>query len=49
MYINLSYEETMRRIDECEKRYVEKGLKRTFCREIKYPYHVHLYYGEKQI
>jgi len=47
--MDLTYEETMRRIDECEKRYVEKGLKRTFCREIKYPYHVHLYYGENQI
>ena len=47
--MDLTYEETMRRIDEREKEYAEKGLKRTFCREVKYPYHVHLYYGERQI
>ena len=47
--MDLTYEETMRRIDDREMEYAKKGLKRTFCRVIKYPYHVHLYYGESQI
>ena len=43
------YEETLRRIEQREEEYAKKGLKRSFCREIRYPYHVHLYYGERQI
>ncbi|MBR4305853.1 MAG: hypothetical protein IKT78_03310, partial [Ruminiclostridium sp.] len=47
--MELSYEETMRRIDKYEKDYADKGLVRKLCRKVSFPYHVHLYKGENQI
>ena len=47
--MELSYEETMRRIDEYEKENARKGLNRKLCRKVSFPYHIHLYKGEKQI
>ena len=47
--MELSYEETMRRIDEHEKQYAQEGLNHKLCRKVPFPYHVHLYKGEDQI
>ena len=47
--MELSYEETMRRIDEYEKEFSDIGLERKLCRKVSFPYHVDLYKGENQI
>ena len=47
--MELSYEETMRRIDEYEKEYADEGLNHKLCRKVSFPYHVDLYKGENQI
>lgn len=47
--MDLSYEETMRRITQREEEYAKKGLKRSLWREVTYPYDVDLYKGEDQI
>jgi len=47
--MDLSYEETIRRINELENEYLKRGLKRSLCREVTYPYRVDLYKGEDQI
>ncbi|MBQ3642698.1 CdiI family contact-dependent growth inhibition immunity protein [bacterium] len=47
--MDLSFEETMLRIKQREEEYAKKGLKRSLCREVTYPYDVDLYKGENQI
>lgn len=47
--MELSYEETMRRIDKYEKEFADKGLERKFCRVNKYPWRICLYKGENKI
>ena len=47
--LDLSYEETIRRITQREEEYAKKGLKRSLWREVTYPYDVDLYKGENQI
>ena len=47
--VDLSYEETIRRITQREEEYAKKGLKRSLWREVTYPYDVDLYKGEDQI
>lgn len=46
MYMDLTYEETMRRINEYES---NDPLNYKYCREIQYPYRIHVYSGEEQI
>ena len=47
--MELSYEETMQRIDEYEKEYADEGLNHKLCRKVSFPYYVDLYKGENQI
>ena len=47
--MELSYEETMRRIDKYEKEYADEGLNHKLCRKVSFPYYVDLYKGENQI
>ncbi len=44
--MDLNYEETMRRINEYES---NDPLNYKYCREIQYPYRIHVYSGEEQI
>ena len=44
--MDLSYEETMRRIEEYEK---NDFTNYKYCKEKKYPWHIHIYKGENQI
>lgn len=47
--MELNFEETMKRIAQHEEEYAKKGLKRTLCRKVSYPYRVDLYKGKDQI
>lgn len=47
--MDLSVEETLRRIEQREEEYAKKGLKRSFCKEVSYPYRTDIYKGEDQI
>ena len=47
--MDLSYEETMKRIQELEAEEKKRGTNFQFCKEVKYPYHVEIYKGEEHI
>lgn len=49
IYMDLSHEETIRRINELENECLKRGLKESLCRKVRYPYRVDLYKGEDQI
>lgn len=47
--MDLSYEETMKRIQEFEAEEKRRGTNHQCCKEVKYPYHVDIYKGEGKI
>lgn len=47
--MDLSYEETMKRIREGAEDDRKKGLEYRYCTSVKYPYHVNVYKGENKI